>query len=42
MATALVTADRLTRVFDDRVAVRDVSLTVNSGEIVCLLWPWSR
>lgn len=25
--------------FDDRVAVRDVSLTVNSGEIVCLLGP---
>lgn len=25
--------------FDDRVAVRDVSLTVGSGEIVCLLGP---
>jgi ABC-2 type transport system ATP-binding protein len=39
MATALVTADHLTRVFDDRVAVHDVSLTVNAGEIVCLLGP---
>jgi len=37
--TSLVTADGLTRVFDDRVAVRDVSLTVNAGEIVCLLGP---
>ena len=39
MTTALVTADHLTRVFDDRVAVHDVSLTVNAGEIVCLLGP---
>lgn len=37
--TSLVAAQRLTRMFDDRVAVRDVSLTVNSGEIVCLLGP---
>ena len=35
----MVLADRLTRVFDDRVAVRDLSLTVNRGEIVCLLGP---
>ena len=39
MATALVTADHLTRFFDDRIAVHDVSLTVNAGEIVCLLGP---
>ena len=37
--THLVLADHLTRVFDDRVAVHDVSLTVNAGEIVCLLGP---
>jgi ABC-2 type transport system ATP-binding protein len=36
---ALVSADRLTRVFDDRVAVRDVSLSVSAGEIVTLLGP---
>jgi ABC-2 type transport system ATP-binding protein len=35
----LITAEHLTRVFDDRVAVRDVSLTVDGGEIVCLLGP---
>jgi ABC-2 type transport system ATP-binding protein len=35
----LVLAEQLTRVFDDRVAVRDVSLTVKAGEIVCLLGP---
>ena len=39
MTTALVTADHLTRIFDDRVAVHDVSLAVNAGEIVCLLGP---
>ena len=39
MTTALVNAQQLTRMFDDRVAVRDVSLTVNGGEIVCLLGP---
>ena len=32
-------ADRLTRMFDDRVAVRDVSLSVSAGEIVTLLGP---
>jgi ABC-2 type transport system ATP-binding protein len=32
-------ADRLTRLFDARVAVRDVSLSVNAGEIVTLLGP---
>lgn len=32
-------ADRLSRMFDTRVAVRDVSLSVNAGEIVCLLGP---
>ena len=35
----MVTAEHLTRVFDQRVAVRDVSLTVNAGEIVTLLGP---
>ena len=35
----MINAERLTRLFDDRVAVRDVSLTVNRGEIVCLLGP---
>ena len=37
--TPLVAAQHLTRTFDDRVAVRDVSLTVSRGEIVCLLGP---
>jgi len=32
-------AEHLTRVFDTRVAVRDVSLSVNAGEIVTLLGP---
>ena len=36
---AVVVAEHLTRVFDDRVAVRDVSLSVNAGEIVTLLGP---
>jgi ABC-2 type transport system ATP-binding protein len=39
MAAALLTADRLTRRFDDRVAVRDLSLSVSGGEIVTLLGP---
>jgi ABC-2 type transport system ATP-binding protein len=39
MAAALISAERLTRSFDDRVAVRDVSLTVNAGEVVTLLGP---
>ncbi|HEX8030778.1 MAG TPA: ATP-binding cassette domain-containing protein, partial [Vicinamibacterales bacterium] len=38
-AAALVSAERLTRTFDDRIAVRDLSLTVHSGEIVALLGP---
>jgi len=32
-------SEHLTRVFDQRVAVRDVSLSVNRGEIVTLLGP---
>jgi len=39
MAAAPVSAERLTRTFDERVAVRDVSLSVNGGEIVTLLGP---
>jgi ABC-2 type transport system ATP-binding protein len=39
MATAPLIAERLTRLFDSRVAVRDVSLSVNAGEIVTLLGP---
>ena len=39
MATGLLIADRLTRTFDNRVAVRDVSLALNAGEIVTLLGP---
>jgi ABC-2 type transport system ATP-binding protein len=35
----MLVADRLTRTFDERVAVRDVSLSVNAGEIVVLLGP---
>ncbi len=35
----MVVAQQLTRVFGDRVAVRDVSLTVRGGEIVGLLGP---
>jgi ABC-2 type transport system ATP-binding protein len=38
-AAATLTATRLTRMFDSRVAVRDVSLTLNAGEIVTLLGP---
>jgi ABC-type lipopolysaccharide export system ATPase subunit len=32
-------SEHLSRVFDERVAVRDVSLSVNAGEIVTLLGP---
>ena len=39
MAAALLIADRLTRVFDTRVAVRELSLSVAGGEIVTLLGP---
>ena len=35
----MVITEHLTRVFDARVAVRDVSLSVNAGEIVTLLGP---
>src|SRR6187455_1415621 len=38
MAAPLV-AEQLTRLFDDRVAVRDLSLSVHAGEIVTLLGP---
>ncbi len=36
---SLLVADRLTRTFDARVAVSDLSLSVNAGEIVTLLGP---
>jgi ABC-2 type transport system ATP-binding protein len=39
MSARPLVADRLTRLFEDRVAVRDVSLSVNAGEIVTLLGP---
>ena len=39
MAADLLVADRLTRTFGDRVAVRDLSLSVSTGEIVVLLGP---
>jgi ABC-2 type transport system ATP-binding protein len=35
----VVIAEHLSRVFDERIAVRDVSLSVNAGEIVTLLGP---
>ena len=35
----MLIAQHLTRVFDARVAVRDVSLSVNAGEVVSLLGP---
>jgi ABC-2 type transport system ATP-binding protein len=37
--TDLLAADRLTRAFGDRVAVRNLSLNVQAGEIVALLGP---
>ena len=39
MAGPPLFANRLSRTFDARVAVRDVSLSVNAGEIVTLLGP---
>ncbi len=39
MPADLLAADCLTRAFGDRVAVRDLSLTVAAGEIVALLGP---
>ena len=39
MAPTCWSADRLTRTFGDRVAVRDLSLSVAAGEIVTLLGP---
>jgi len=38
-SSVVVIAEHLSRVFDNRTAVRDVSLTVNAGEIVTLLGP---
>jgi ABC-2 type transport system ATP-binding protein len=35
----VLAADRLTRAFGDRIAVRDLSLTVAAGEVVALLGP---
>ena len=37
--TGLLVARQLTRVFEERVAVRDVTLSVGAGEIVALLGP---
>ena len=39
MAADLLVADNLTRVFGERLAVRDLSLSVAAGEIVALLGP---
>jgi len=39
MPAGLLVADRLTRTFDTRVAVRDLSLSVAAGEIVTVLGP---
>jgi ABC-2 type transport system ATP-binding protein len=39
MPADLLVADRLTRLFDTRVAVRDLSLAVAGGEVVALLGP---
>ena len=39
MPADLLVADRLTRAFGDRVAVRELSLSVAAGEIVALLGP---
>ena len=38
-AAELLVADRLTRTFGERIAVRDLSLAVGAGEIVSLLGP---
>ena len=39
MPAALLVAEHLTRMFDTRVAVSDLSLSVNAGEVVTLLGP---
>jgi len=39
VAADLLTADRLSRTFGDRVAVRDLSLAIGTGEILALLGP---
>ena len=39
MSAALLIADHLTRRFDTLVAVSDLSLAVDAGEIVSLLGP---
>jgi ABC-2 type transport system ATP-binding protein len=39
MAQSLIVADRLTRLFDGRVAVQNLSIEVAAGEIVSLLGP---
>jgi ABC-2 type transport system ATP-binding protein len=39
VAADLLTADRLSRTFGDRVAVRDLTLAIGTGEILALLGP---